>query len=555
MKFMASIIKKKIKGQTYYYAAESKRVDGKPRIVWQKYLGKVSDIVEAVSSTENMPEPKAARVYSFGAEAALLGLARRAGVTEIINRHAGRLKDCPDVGEYILIHAINTCTEPGSKISNWYASTVLRRHLSINPRQLTEKKFREVAGLLTEDVIKKIQLDLAGSMYTEFGLGARSLIYHEIKLPVPSDGRDQCPGQAQPAAALLVSSDFFVPLLYEVYRNDVHSAAEAQKYTQRLLESYAALGRPEQDITIVKHRCLKPEEISLGALDDSCRVLGMLPQSGHDELLNIPLDRFHSLKHDRRLKVKVYRSSLPVSGEETAALLIFSEKDMQRELHSVKTALRKSLKELQELKNYLQVHRGAGEAESTVLSLVEKRVGEILNKPFLKSMVNVSFYFDESGRFDLDYHVREDFISLAQERNLGKSIIFTDNINWDNEEIFSAFYGRSELEEILAAISKRSYGGSSQPHKEEARRRVTAFYTILGLTLQTLLRRELYRYGIKSGVPDILKLLAGIQEVAVVYSREERRTKKKEYLTVTQLTQKQKEIYEYLRLKQFEAGG
>ena len=38
---MASIIKKKKKNRWYYYAVESARVNGKPRIVWQKYLGMV----------------------------------------------------------------------------------------------------------------------------------------------------------------------------------------------------------------------------------------------------------------------------------------------------------------------------------------------------------------------------------------------------------------------------------------------------------------------------------------------------------------------------------
>ena len=43
---MATIIKKTKKGKPYYYAVESKRVDGKPRIVWQKYLGTINAIIE-----------------------------------------------------------------------------------------------------------------------------------------------------------------------------------------------------------------------------------------------------------------------------------------------------------------------------------------------------------------------------------------------------------------------------------------------------------------------------------------------------------------------------
>lgn len=44
---MASIIKKIKKGRPYYYAVESKRVEGKPRIVWQKYLGTVEGMGQA----------------------------------------------------------------------------------------------------------------------------------------------------------------------------------------------------------------------------------------------------------------------------------------------------------------------------------------------------------------------------------------------------------------------------------------------------------------------------------------------------------------------------
>ena len=36
---MASLVKKMVKGHAYYYLVESGRVNGKPRIVRQQYLG------------------------------------------------------------------------------------------------------------------------------------------------------------------------------------------------------------------------------------------------------------------------------------------------------------------------------------------------------------------------------------------------------------------------------------------------------------------------------------------------------------------------------------
>ncbi len=83
---MASIIKKKKKGQTYYYLVESARVDGKPRIVRQKYLGRAEHIAAALETPSEGETPKYSIVLEFGAVMALFDLAKRLGVVELINQ-------------------------------------------------------------------------------------------------------------------------------------------------------------------------------------------------------------------------------------------------------------------------------------------------------------------------------------------------------------------------------------------------------------------------------------------------------------------------------------
>ncbi|HEX6683830.1 MAG TPA: hypothetical protein VF062_13585 [Candidatus Limnocylindrales bacterium] len=47
---MASVIeKRRANGRTYYYLVESARVDGKPRIVSQQYLGSAEEVVAKLS--------------------------------------------------------------------------------------------------------------------------------------------------------------------------------------------------------------------------------------------------------------------------------------------------------------------------------------------------------------------------------------------------------------------------------------------------------------------------------------------------------------------------
>src|SRR5947208_2505251 len=107
---MVSIIKKLVRGKPYYYARECRRVAGKPKIVWQKYLGKADDIVAALSQPQT-PSVVSAVVTEFGAVAALFDLAQRLHLVEHIDRHvpAGRGPSGPSVGTYLLVAALNRC--------------------------------------------------------------------------------------------------------------------------------------------------------------------------------------------------------------------------------------------------------------------------------------------------------------------------------------------------------------------------------------------------------------------------------------------------------------
>ena len=69
---MPHIVGKKIGGQTYYYLREMARVDGKPKVVSQTYLGKADDIAAAVAgSGPTGVEPERSRHLAFGDLAAV----------------------------------------------------------------------------------------------------------------------------------------------------------------------------------------------------------------------------------------------------------------------------------------------------------------------------------------------------------------------------------------------------------------------------------------------------------------------------------------------------
>ena len=65
---MAYIVKKIVRGRTYYYAAQSARVDGSPRIVWQKYLGTLEDIIKKADKTPQDNTEKEAVIFDAGGD-------------------------------------------------------------------------------------------------------------------------------------------------------------------------------------------------------------------------------------------------------------------------------------------------------------------------------------------------------------------------------------------------------------------------------------------------------------------------------------------------------
>src|SRR2546421_6948918 len=71
---MTALVKKIKEGRAYWYATESARVNGQPRVVRQRYLGTVESIEAAFDAAY---EPEAIDVVEFGATATMWALAGR----------------------------------------------------------------------------------------------------------------------------------------------------------------------------------------------------------------------------------------------------------------------------------------------------------------------------------------------------------------------------------------------------------------------------------------------------------------------------------------------
>ena len=81
---MASLYKKVISGKPYYYLREMGWVDGKPKMVSERYLGSVADIVKAMDAAEAGMMPQRTGHLAFGDVAAAWSLITDLGVAALM---------------------------------------------------------------------------------------------------------------------------------------------------------------------------------------------------------------------------------------------------------------------------------------------------------------------------------------------------------------------------------------------------------------------------------------------------------------------------------------
>ena len=159
---MATIIKKVKNRRPYYYAVQSGRVNGKPRIIWQKYLGTIDDIIKRASESPGS-NVKSVDIFEAGGVAAMLRIIQRIRLIEIIDEVVPKRDQGASVGQYLAMSIINRILEPCSKLKmpDWYRGTILMKLWKYPPETFNSQRFWDHMDLITEEHIQEIQTRIA----------------------------------------------------------------------------------------------------------------------------------------------------------------------------------------------------------------------------------------------------------------------------------------------------------------------------------------------------------------------------------------------------------
>jgi len=334
---MASIIKKIKKGRPYYYAAESQRVDGKPRIVWQKYLGTVEAIVKRTEQSVP-PDPKETVVFESGGVAALWSIAHRLGLLDLINQQLPKRKQGPSMGHYVLLAAINRALAPCSKqlIGDWYEETILRRLWRFPKKVFTSQRYWDHMDRIKEEDIRELEEKIIKRIDDFYRLDLSLLLYDTTNFftYIATSNKRSTTAQRghskakrkdlrQVGLALLMTDAFQIPLLHKVYPGNVPDVLLIPQLWKKMNERIQRVLGDISDLTWIMDRGNVSEEAMERLLLDGAQLVVGLPISHFPELLHFPVEEFDVVKGRSGEKVK--RVEVELWGHRLHALVLYTE--------------------------------------------------------------------------------------------------------------------------------------------------------------------------------------------------------------------------------------
>jgi transposase len=562
---------KQVKGHTYYYYSRWEWVDKRCRRVWQKYLGKLEDLVAACQGTG--PAPLYAEVFQWGLCQALWQEANRAGLVGHIDRHCPKRRQGLTTGQYLAIAAINRAISPCSKRSmwDWFSQTVLQRHLpSASRAALSSQRFwdhmdavkPEAATAIWKDLVKEVvareRIDLSSICYdgTNFytfldTFNARCSLAARGK---NKQGRDNL---RQVSYALFCAADGQLPLFYDVYegnRNDSRQFALILERFHQFFRELAGGATVVPETTLIFDKGNNSAE-NFGLLDTlKLKFVGSVKLSEHPELAGVAHTdpRFAVCASPGLKGTKAFRVTKTVAGSERVLVVTYNPHLAKTQGMTLQKDVAKASRRLAELQGKL-AGRAAGLIKGgrpPTLTSVSHKCRAFLRRQYLKDVIRVTIADDPQGHLQLTYDLDTTALNRLAESRLGKTILISNRAEWSDERIIAAYRSQFLIEAVFKEMKDRITGNWwPLNHWTDSKLRVHGLYCSLAQLLRSVLWRRVRGAGLKMSLRRLLSELDGIREVINLYPKKRKSPHQPRQTVLTRMSPRQQRLVEILGLE------
>ena len=455
---MVSLKKKNIKGHTYWYAVEMARVDGKPKQVWQKYLGTAEKIVELKEKASELPHIKL-KSFQYGKTAALLSISDDLNFIETVNKHTNKKKiEGLTVGEYLLLNIIGRCDGALSEnaIQKWFDKSSLSILWKF-PHKLTCQNFLNHYKYINHETSKKIEDDLC-KVLIEKGITPQILFLDETnwfnyikkgeELPQNGNNKQYRNHMKQVCMGLAVSEDN-VPFMHEVYEGNKHDAKIFPELLDALTERLINLEITTENMILVFDKG-NNSQINIEDVLSRMHIVASAKHNQAEELLNIPFEDYkHLYTNPQGNKIYGYRTKHKFFGLEFTTVVLYNEASYKKQMKGYEERKVKMCEKLDDLKKRLKSNRGKERDKSSV----EREVNDIIRKDF-RSIIGYSVGEIPRGKKKPTLKIWiENEVEKKRYAGFGKTIVFTDMDTWHSKKIAKTYNQKYLVEDDFKLLN------------------------------------------------------------------------------------------------------
>jgi transposase len=525
--YMASIVGKRRGKQTYYYLVESARVQGKPRIVSQQYLGSADEVMAKLSQTPS-GQPHRSAHKRFGDLAAVWSMLVRLDVAGIVDEIAPRRADAAaSVGTYLALACANRIIDPCSKreFADWWATTAGPRWVRLGCGALDHRRFWDAMDRLGESELREIETRLSRRMVSEFGLDLSGLALDMTNFATFIDtGNQRAPiaqrGKAKQkrtdlrlvGLALVVTRDGAVPVISHAYPGDRPDVTQFPTVVDELVARYRDLVTGIESLTVVYDAGQNSTDNHELVEAHGIGFVGSLPPSDHPELLAIPDRDYRAVDPERYPGLRYVDTTVTALGVTRRAVVTHSATLHAKQSRGLDQTLAKARRRLAELQARLARGRTRRDRDK-----VQAEIAAICKPRWVADILTVTLTGQTPAELRLSWRTDTKARKRLEERLFGKRILFT-NRDWPVAEVVTAYRSQSDAEFGFRQL-KDPHVVSFSPmhHWTDSKIRVHVFYCVLALAVAHLMRRHAAQAGLHLSVRELIDQLAGIEETMLFY--------------------------------------
>jgi transposase len=545
---MVHFHKKEIKGNEYWYLRETKWIDGKSKVIWQKYLGTIDKIKEVFEHEEKLPSVKVSS-FEFGKTAAILRISEELEFCQCVNQNVTKKEiEGLSVGEYMLLIILGRTNGPLSKqaTSEWFNDSFLKFQWKF-PHKLNSQNILNNMDFLTEQTIRKIEENIAAKLNhkgikptTIFWDTTNVFTYIESGEELPQKGRSKEKRHDKNLVTFgIAESDENIPLLHETYPGNVHDANILPQIIDKLVDRLRNLKIDTTDMTVVFDKGNNSED-NINKILENMHVIGSLKHNQVKALMEVPLSEFDFLyKSSKVNEVYGYRTKKHVFGQEFTVVVSYNSKSQAKKEKKYEENKIKILKGLAELKKKAEQENGKGK------KITRKGLCTNANKIIYSNLSTIFKYkIPEEGKISFEYWVD----ATAEEsfkNSFGKIAIFTDLHDSSSADIARTYFAKNLVEEDFKFLKdKLLIPVPPLFMRKDGRIRVHVFLCVMGMLFYRYLAKKVNYVGLS--IKELQHQLEGIR-IAFVKNNETSKIS----LVVEEMNPIQAKLFSRLELNEF----